>query len=81
MPTRVRRSERPPLDMGNLPRALSPLEAAQVLNISDGSYYRYIHPAVVRGEIKSLTIGRQRRILTDSLLEWMEAQAQKEAWR
>ncbi len=81
MPTRVKRSARPALDMNNLPRALAPLQAAQVLNLSDYSYYEYVHPAVVQGEILSVTIGRQRRILTTSLLAWFEAQAQKEAWR
>jgi excisionase family DNA binding protein len=79
MPTRTKRRERPPLDMNNLPRALSPLQAAQVVNVSDSTYYEYIHPAIVRGEILSVTIGQQRRILTASLLQWLEDRARKES--
>lgn len=67
--------KRPPLDMNNLPKALSPEQAAQVLGITDDSYYRHVHPAVRRKEILSFTIGRQRRIITSSLLAWAEQQA------
>jgi len=80
MPTRIKRAVRPALDMNNLPHALSPLEAAQVLNVSDRTYYRYVHPAIVQGTVLSVTIGRQRRILTASLLQWFRAQAGKEVW-
>jgi hypothetical protein len=81
MPARVKRHERPAFDMSNPPKAVSPLQAAALLGLSDTSYYRYVHPAVVQGEILSVTIGRQRRILTGSLLSWFEAQAQRGAWQ
>jgi excisionase family DNA binding protein len=63
------------LDYNNLPHALTPLEAAQFLRISSDSYYRHIHPLVVRGQIKSYVIGRRRLILTQSLQEWQARQA------
>lgn len=70
-----RRRERKPLDFNNLPKALSPEQAAEVLNVSDDTYYRHVHPAIVRKEILSFMIGRQRRIITTSLLTWAEQQA------
>lgn len=79
MPASKRRDA--PLDMNNLPRAVSPPQAAQVLSLSNGTYYKHIHPLVVNGTIKSITIGRQRRIITESLLAWLKAQAEREAWR
>lgn len=63
------------LDMNNLPKALTPEEAAEVLRISLDGYYRHIHPLVVKGDILSYRIGRRRLILTSSLLAWQERQA------
>lgn len=76
-------ARRPPpqLDMNNLPRGLRPLEAAAVLGLASTTYYRHVHPHVVRGEILSVPIGTQRRILTTSLLAWFEQQAEKGTWQ
>ena len=63
------------LDYNNLPVALTPQEAAQLLRISADSYYRHIQPFVMTGAIKSYLIGRRRLILTRSLLEWQERRA------
>lgn len=76
----TKRREAPQIDMNNLPRALSPDEAAQVLSITQATYYRHVHPAVKSRAILSITVGRQRRILTASLLAWVEQRAQREAW-
>lgn len=67
-----RRRERPALDMNNLPKAVSPEQAAEVLGLTIDSYYRHVHPSVARGEILSYRIGRQRRVITASLLAWNE---------
>lgn len=65
--------------MDNLPKALSPREAAQVLGISDDTWYRHVRPEVQRGEILSYRIGRNVRIITASLLAWQERRATSEA--
>jgi excisionase family DNA binding protein len=69
--------------MNNLPRGLRPEEAAQVLGLSADSYYRHVRPAVLQGDILSVRIGRNVRILTASLLTWWEQQAieQRERWK
>lgn len=67
------------IDYHNLPTALTPAEAAEVLRISEDGFYRHVHPAVVRGEILSYRIGRRRLILTSSLLAWQERQAKEAA--
>lgn len=54
------------------PVAVSPKEAARLLNISPVSYYRHIHGYVLSGEIASLKVGRMRRIVVASLLAWVE---------
>ncbi|MEI8307677.1 MAG: helix-turn-helix domain-containing protein [Chloroflexales bacterium] len=64
-----------PLDFGNLPKALTIAETANVLRISVDGYYRYVRPAVLRKEILSQKIGRRWLILTSSLLSWQEQQA------
>jgi hypothetical protein len=69
-----------PLNMENLPRALSPAQAAQVIGITEASYYRHIHPMIQRGTILSRVIGRQRRIVTSSLLAWLEGR-DREGWQ
>jgi hypothetical protein len=74
-----KKRKRPPLDFNNLPKGLHPEEAAQVLGITIDSYYRYIHPLVETGVILSMRIGRQRLIITSSLLSWQEAQARAES--
>lgn len=66
------------LDMNNLPRALSPKEAAEVLGISDDTWYRHVRPAMLRGEFLWYRIGRSVRIVTASLLAWQEERARKE---
>lgn len=80
---RRQRPPRPKLDMSNLPRGLSPEQAAEVLGLSESSYRRHVRPAVLAGEILCVTVGRSVRILTNSLLSWWEAQAleQRERWR
>lgn len=80
---RRQKRKRPPLDMNNLPNGLRPEEAAQVIGLSEASYYRNVRPVVLRGDILSVQVGRNVRILTNSLLSWWEAQAleQRERWR
>lgn len=67
------------LDMNNLPKALSPGEAARVLGISDDTWYRHIRPAMMRREFLWYRIGRNVRIVTASLLAWQEQRAHSEA--
>lgn len=67
------------LDMNNLPRALSPAQAAQVLGLSDDSWYRHIAPAMRRREFLWYKVGRKKRIITSSLLAWQEERAKREA--
>lgn len=83
MTVQQKRPQRPQLDMDNLPKGLRPEEAAAVLGLSSASYYRNVRPAVLRGDILSVRIGRNVRILTASLLSWWEAMAkeQRERWR
>lgn len=78
-----RRRERKPLNFNNLPKGLSPDQVAEVLGLSEASYRRHVRPHVLAGEILSVPVGRNVRILTSSLLAWWEAQAQKqqERWR
>jgi hypothetical protein len=68
------------LDMNNLPQALSRLEAMEVIGVTEATYYRHIHPLVQRGVILSRIIGRQRRIVTSSLLTWLKS-ADREGWK
>ena len=58
------------------PLAVSPQEAARLLSIDVSTFYRRVYPYVLSGQIQSLRIGRARRILTASLLGWVEQQAQ-----
>lgn len=74
------RKRRPPLDKNNPPKTLGPDEAAEYLGITLATYYRYVHRAVVRGDILSLSIGRQRRLITVSLEAWYTKQA-REGWQ
>lgn len=67
------------LDMNNLPRALSPREAAKVLGVSDDTWYRHFRPAMLRREFLWYRVGRQVRIVTTSLLQWQEDRARSEA--
>jgi hypothetical protein len=78
-----KRPKRPQLDMNNLPRGLRPEEAARVIGLSEASYYRHVHPVVLRGDILSVRVGRSVRIITPSLLDWWEQQAieQRERWK
>lgn len=62
-------------------KTLSPAEAAAYIGISEASYYRYVHPAVMRREILCLPIGRQRRIITASLDAWLVRQAERKDGR
>lgn len=73
------KTKRPPVDRANPPRVMSPAEAAAFLDLSDDAYYSHVHPHIVRGEILSLRIGRQRRIITASLLAWAEQRAKDAA--
>lgn len=59
--------------------AVSPTEAATLLGIDRSSFYRRLMPYVITGKIKSLKIGASRRILTASLLAWIEDEAAKAA--
>ena len=58
------------------PIAVSALEASRLLSIDRATFYRRIYPYVLSGQIQSITIGRARRILTASLLAWVQQQAQ-----
>lgn len=58
------------------PIAVSALEASRLLSIDRATFYRRVYPYVLSGQIQSITIGRARRILTASLLSWVEQQAQ-----
>lgn len=58
-----------------IPVAVSPREAATLLGMSPVSYYRHIHGYVLSGEIKSLKVGRMRRIVVASLMAWVERNA------
>lgn len=72
----ARKRQRPPIDKSNPPKTLSPAEAAAYLGITTDTWYRHVHPAVARGDILSMIIGRQRRIITASLDAWVAQQAQ-----
>jgi excisionase family DNA binding protein len=72
--------KRPPLDKNNPPRTLGPDEAAEYAGLTLATYYRHVHPSVARGDILSLPIGRQRRIITASLDAWLLRQA-REGWQ
>lgn len=81
MTTTTRKRREPPVvDRNNPPKTLGPDEAAVYLGLTDSTYYRYVHPAVARGDILSLIIGRQRRLITTSLDTWCTQQA-REGWR
>ena len=73
--------KRPPLDMDNLPKGLSPEQAAEVLGVSMASYYRHVRPYVLSGQILSRSIGRSVRIVTRSLLDWWERQPAEQRGR
>ena len=64
-------------DRSAVAATLSPAEAADYLGRSGATWYRHVHPHVVRGDILSLPIGRQRRIITSSLDAWCATQARK----
>lgn len=64
-------------DYTHLPIALSPQEVSRLLNIDLSTFYRQIYPIVRSGTIQSITIGRARRIITASLIAWVEQQAQQ----
>lgn len=68
-----------PLDMDNLPKSLSPAQAARVLGITKEAWYRHIAPVMARREFLWYRIGRKKRIITASLLAWQEEQARREA--
>lgn len=74
------KKRQPPLDKANPPKTLSPAEVAEYIGVSIDTYYRHIHPAVARRDILSMIIGRQRRVFTNSLDRWLEAQA-RDGWQ
>lgn len=80
MTTARPKRERPALDTANPPRTMSPDEASAYIGITVSSYYRHVHPAVVRRDILSMHIGRQRRLITASLDTWLTTQA-REGWQ
>lgn len=59
------------------PYALSPDEVARRLSIDTRTFYRNIYPAIRAGQIESLKIGRARRIVWKSLLEWLERETRE----
>lgn len=71
--------KKPPSDTLRQRIAVSPGDAAILLSIDRATFYRRIMPAVYTGEIKSLRIGTARRIIVASLLQWVEAEAAREA--
>ena len=60
------------------PIAVSPTLAAQMLDISRVTFYRYVMPFVRTGRIQSLRIGKHRKILVQSLTEWAKSKAESE---
>ena len=59
-----------------LPIAVTAQEASRLLSIDLSTFYRRIYPYVRSGSIQSIVIRRARRIITASLLAWVEQQAQ-----
>ncbi len=55
--------------------ALSPSEAAEVLGVDPSTFYRRVMPFVRSGDILSLKIGANRRIVVASLFAWLERTA------
>lgn len=66
----------PPADE---PFALSPAECADRLSIDVSTLYRNYGGPLRSGAIRSLKIGRARRIVWRSLLEYIEAETRKAA--
>jgi excisionase family DNA binding protein len=60
----------------NEPFALSPKDAARRLSIDVSTLYRNYGHALRSGKVRSLKIGRARRIIWQSLLAYIEAQTQ-----
>lgn len=60
-----------PFDPTKPPKTLSPADAAAYIGVTVDTWYRHVHPAVVKGDILNFLIGRQRRIVTASLDAWV----------
>lgn len=64
----------PDLVVSSEPFVLSPKAAAERLSIDVSTLYRNYGTALRSGKIRSLKVGRQRRIVWQSLLAYIEAQ-------
>jgi excisionase family DNA binding protein len=58
--------------------AVSPGTAAEMLNISESSFYKNVMPYVRSGTIESLKIGASRRIVVESLMAWVRERAKEQ---
>jgi hypothetical protein len=72
-------STTPSLQVVDEPYALSPKLAAKRIGIDVSTLYKHYGDALRRGEIRSLKIGKARRIVWRSLLAYIEAETQRKA--
>ena len=57
--------------------AVSPAEAAEIYGVSTATLYRRVMPHVYSGTILSFKVGRLRRIIVTSLLDFAEQETRK----
>lgn len=71
--------ETPDLVVSDEPYALSPKLAAKRLGVDVSTLYKHYGAALRSGQIRSFKIGKARRIVWRSLLDYIETETRKAA--